>query len=98
MRIFAGPLQIFEDLSLQIFKDPAKIFTKFQVNTNQAGVTKHRNGMERNGIYRNRPEYTGTRQNDAGMKRNGQEWYQNVPERAGMTPEYTEMRLESTRI
>ena len=38
------------------------------------------------------------RQNDAGMKRNGQEWYRNVPERAGMTPEYTEMRLESTRI
>ena len=24
--------------------------------------------MERNGIYRNGPEYTGTRQNDAGMK------------------------------
>ena len=50
-------------------------------------VTKHRNGMERNGIYRNKPEYTGTRQNDAGMKRNGQEWYRNVPERAGMTAE-----------
>ena len=41
------------------------------------GVTKHRNGMERNGIYRNKPEYTGTRQNDAEMKRNGQEWYRN---------------------
>ena len=45
------------------------------------GVTKHRNGMERNGIYWNKPEYTGTRQNDAGMKRNGQEWYRNTPER-----------------
>ena len=37
--------------------------------------------MERDGIYRNKPEYTGTAQNDAGMKRNGQEWYQNTPER-----------------
>ena len=45
--------------------------------------------MERNGIYRNKPEYTGMRQNDAGMKRNGQEWCRNVPERAGMTAEYT---------
>ena len=56
------------------------------------------NGMERNGIYRNKPEYTGTRQNDAGMKRNGQEWYRNVPERGGMTPEYTEMSLNETGI
>ena len=64
-----------------------------------AGVTKHRNGMERNGIYRNKPEYTATtRQNDAGMKRNGQECYRNVPERAGMTPEYTEMSLNETGI
>ena len=37
-------------------------------------------GTERNGT-----EYTGTTQNDAGMKRNGQEWYRNIPERAGMT-------------
>ena len=42
--------------------------------------------MEWNGIYRNVPEYTGTRQNDAGMKGNGQEWKRNVPERGGMTP------------
>ena len=45
------------------------------------GVTKHRNGKEQNGIYRNEPEYTGTRRNDAGMKGNGQEWNRNVPER-----------------
>ena len=60
--------------------------------------TKHGNGMEQNGIYRNKPEYTGTRLNDARMKRNGQEWYRNVPERAGMTPEYTEMSLNETAI
>ena len=41
------------------------------------GVTKHRNGTERNGIYRNEPEYTGTRRNDAGTKGNGQEWNRN---------------------
>ena len=34
------------------------------------GVTKHRNGTERNGIYRNKPEY-------ARMRRNEQEWYRN---------------------
>ena len=50
------------------------------------GVTKHRNGMERNGIYRNKPEYAGMRRNDTGMKRNEQEWYPNIPERAEMTP------------
>ena len=63
----------------------------------KTGLTKHRNGMERNVIYRNEPKYTGTRKNDAGMKGNGQEWNRNVPERAGMTPKYTEMsriRLE----
>ena len=64
----------------------------------EPGVTKHRNGMERRGIYRKKPEYTGTRQNDAGMKWNGQEWYRNVPERAGMTPEYTEMSLNETAM
>ena len=53
--------------------------------------------MERN-IYRNKPEYTGTRQNNAGMKRNGQEWNRNVPERAGMTPKHTEMRRNETRM
>ena len=47
----------------------------------------------------NRTEYTGVkRQNDAGMKRNGQEWYRNVLERAGMTREYTEMSLNETAI
>ena len=46
----------------------------------------------------NKTEYTGTRQNDAGMKWNGQEWYRNVPEQAGMTPEYTEMSLNETAI
>ena len=54
--------------------------------------------MERNRIYRNKPEYTGTRQNDAGMKRNGQGWYRNVTERAGMTPECAEMSLNETAI
>ena len=44
------------------------------------GVTKHRNGMERNGIYRNKPEYTGTRQNDTGMDKNGTGMYRNEPE------------------
>ena len=53
------------------------------------GVTKHRNGMERNGIYRNKPEYTGTRQNDAGMKRNGQEWCRNETEWTRLVPECT---------
>ena len=32
------------------------------------------------------------------MKRNGQEWYRNVPDRAGMTPEYTEMSPNETGI
>ena len=54
--------------------------------------------MERKGIYRNKPEYTGTRQNDAAMIGNGQEWNRNVPERAGMTPEYTEMSRNETGI
>ena len=39
--------------------------------------------MERNGIYRNEPEYTGTRQNDTGMKgkdKNGTGMYRNEPE------------------
>ena len=45
-----------------------------------AGVTKHRNGMEQNGIYRNKPEYTGTRRNDAGMNKNGTGMYRNEPE------------------
>ena len=62
----------------------------------QYGVTKHKDGMGRNGIYRNEPEYTGTRQNDAGMKRNGQEWNRNVPERARMTSKYTEMSRSET--
>ena len=52
--------------------------------------------MEWNGIYRNEPEYTGTRQNDTGMKGNGQQWNRNVPERAGMTPKYTEMSRNET--
>jgi len=52
--------------------------------------------MERNGIYRNEPEYTGTRQNDAGMKGNAQKWNRNAPERAGMTPKYTEMSRNET--
>ena len=65
-------------------------------NRENWGVTKHRNGMERSGLYRNEPEYTETRQNDAGMKRNDQEWYRNVPERAGMTPKYTEMSRNET--
>ena len=73
------------------------LFTTLQ-NGGVGGVTKHRNGMERNGIYRNKPEYTGTRQNDAGMKGNGQEWNRNVPERAGMTPKYTEMSRNETGI
>ena len=54
--------------------------------------------MERNGICRNKQEYTGTRQNEARMRRNGQEWYRNVPERAGMKPEYAEMSLNETGI
>ena len=56
------------------------------------------NGMERNRIYRNKPEYTRTRQNDAGMKRNGQEWYRNVPERPGMTAELNGMDKNGTGI
>ena len=48
------------------------------------GVTKHRNGMERNRIYRNKPEYTGTRQNDAGMTPKYTEMSRNE---AGMRPE-----------
>ena len=52
--------------------------------------------MERNGIYRNEPENTGTRQNDAGMKGNVQEWNRNVPERGGMTPKYTQMSRNET--
>ena len=39
------------------------------------------------------PEYTGTSRNDGGMKRNGQEWYANIPERAGMTPRRREKTL-----
>ena len=44
-------------------------------------------GMEGNGIYRNKPEYAGMRRNNTGMKRNEQEWYRNISEPAGMTPE-----------
>ena len=47
------------------------IFQSQPLCSSYSGVTKHRNGMERNGIYRNGPEYTGTRQNDAGMDKNG---------------------------
>ena len=54
--------------------------------------------MERNGIYRNKPEYTGTRRNDAGTDKNGTGMYRNVPERTGMTPEYTKMSLNETVI
>ena len=39
-------------------------------------------GTEWNGA-----EYTGTSRNDAGMRRNGQEYYRNEAERAGMTPQ-----------
>ena len=45
-------------------------------------------------MYRNKPEYAGTRQNDSGikpndtgMRRNKQEWYWNILERGGMTAE-----------
>ena len=69
---------------------------KNNTDASKPGVTKHRNGTERNGIYRNEPEYTGTRRNDAGTKGNGQEWNRNVPERAGMTPKYTEMSRNET--
>ena len=57
--------------------------------------TQEWNGTERkrNGIYRNNMEYAGARRNDSGierhgirMRRNGQEGYQNIPERAGVTP------------
>ena len=41
------------------------------------------------------PEYTGTRQNDAGMDKNGTGTYRND---TGMTPEYTEMSLNETVI
>ena len=48
--------------------------------------------MERKGIYQNNMEYAGARRNDSGierndirMKRNEQEWYWNIPERAGIT-------------
>ena len=74
-----------------------KIKSRNKNKNAKIGVIKHRNGMERNGIYRNEPEYTGTRQNDTGMKGNGQEWNRNVPERAGMTPnKYTEMSRNET--
>ena len=44
---------------------PRKKIVNFHVSIYfPSGVTKHRNGMERT-----IPEYTGTRQNDAGMKR-----------------------------
>ena len=52
----------------------------YVLKPSKRGVTKHRNGMERNGIYRNKPEYTGTRQNDAGMDTNGTGMYRNEPE------------------
>ena len=47
--------------------------------------------MERNGIYRNKPEYTRTRQNDAGMDKNGTGTSQND---TGIN--YTEMSLNET--
>ena len=43
-------------------------------------------GTEWNGTERNIPEH-------GGMKRNGQEWYRNIPERAGMTPQRREKTL-----
>ena len=39
------------------------------------------------GMERNVPEYAGMRRNNTRMKRNEQEWYRNIPEPAGMTPE-----------
>ena len=55
--------------------------------------TQEWNGTERNGIYRNNMEYAGARRNDSGterhgigMRRNGQEWHQDIPEGAGVTP------------
>jgi len=38
-------------------------------------------------------ECTGTRRNDGVIKWNGQEWYRNIPERAGMTPQRREKTL-----
>ena len=52
------------------------------------GVTKHRNRMERHGIYRNKTECAGMTRNDTRMRQNEQEWYRNILKRAGMTPEW----------
>ena len=46
-----------------------------------------RNGTEWNGIYQNKLEYAGLRRNNTGMKRNEQEWYRNIPDRAGIRNE-----------
>ena len=59
------------------------------------GITKHRtdcNGTEYTRINWNMPEQggmTGIKLNDTEIRLNEQEWYQNIPERAGMTPKST---------
>ena len=45
------------------------------------GVTKHRNGMERNGIYRNTAEWNGIDKNATGIYRNELEWHRNEKKR-----------------
>ena len=50
-----------------------QVFAKF-IELRLQGVTKHRNGTERNGIYRNKPVYPAMRGNDTGMGCNEQEW------------------------
>jgi len=54
-----------------------------------SGFTKHRNGMERNGIYRNTAEWNGMDKNGTGIHRNNPEWRRNETEWTRMAPEYT---------
>ena len=82
MRVVLIRCNLFHSPSVLLQRPVAgtRFLTSSPVGTCSWGVTKHRNGMERNGIYRNKPEYTGTRRNDAGMDKNGTGMYRNEPE------------------
>ena len=67
-------------------------------NNSPSQDSNHPGALLNTGTEWNGTEYTGTRQNDAGMKRNAQEWCRNVPERAGMTAEWNGMDKNGTGI
>ena len=78
--MFVATILVSKQENCRMCEKPLLLLSKHSCRGCFWGVTKHRNGMERNGIYRNKPEYTGTRRNDAGMDKNGTGMYRNEPE------------------